>query len=209
MSEDNIEQIVEEAKKPGTFNIINILKERAYPKEEIIIYLDEATAYNIANVDEKIKELSEISEFENKTKIDELTEKRNNLLNVLNQSKYVFTISGISEGLREDLQEQAVEKFPIEYEEEKNPFTGEVTKKEIDNSERDRFFTMLLWHEHIQTIVNADGDVQDKVTMDDVIALREMLPLSAITNITRSIEKLRMATAVFLMSVDEDFLAKS
>jgi hypothetical protein len=35
------------------------------------------------------------------------------------------------------------------------------------------------------------------------------MPLASITAITEAIEKMRAATALFMMSVNEDFLAKS
>jgi hypothetical protein len=207
MSNKTVEELVDMAKKPGTFNILNVLNERAYPHENVSVYLDEQTAYDAARLNEKIKELTKISSDQDK--IDELTVKRDEKISSLESSKYVFKIVGISEGLRDDLREQAEEKYPMEYEDETNPFTGQVTKTQVENVERNKFFTMLLWHESISKIINPDGDVQENVTMEDVVALRKTLPIAAIGAITESIEKLRMSTAVFMATVEEDFLAKS
>ena len=212
MSEDIIEEAVklaQEAKAPGVFNILNVLKERAYPKEEISIYLDEQAAYDASVLGEKIDELSKSSDIAHQKKIDELIAQRDVLIKRIEESKYIFFITGLSEGMRSDIQEQSLEKFPLEYEENKNPFTGEMTKKEIENKERDRYFTLLLWHSSIQKIVAPDDSVQENVTMEDVTQLRDLLPLAGIGAITQSIEKLRTATAIFMMTVDEDFLAKS
>lgn len=208
MAESTVEELVENAKKPGTFSILNVLNERAYPREEVIAYLDEQAAYDASQIQSKIDELSK-NEDANKAKINELAKKRDAVIKKLELSKYTFTVSGISEGMREDLNKESIEKYPIELEEEKNPFTGEVTKKEVENKERDRYFTNLIWHSAIEKIVNPDGDAQENVTMEDVIALRGMLPIAAIGALNQAIEKLRMATAVFMMTVDEDFLAKS
>lgn len=212
MSEDIIEQannLAEEAKAPGVFSILNVLKERAYPKEQVNVYLDEQSAYDASLVQEKIDELLKSADVGNQDAIDDLSAKRDALLGNLEKSKYTFFVTGLSEGLRSDIYDQASEKFPIEYDESKNPFTGEVVKSEIDNKERDRYFTNLLWHSSIEKIVAPDGAVQESVTMEDIVKLRELLPLAGIGAVTQSIEKLRTATAIFMLTVDEDFLAKS
>lgn len=200
-------KLVDAAKQPGTFSIVDVLKERAYPKEDVNIYLDEQAAYEASMMNEKIEELKK-SDADIK-KIDALVESRDEVISKFEKSKYVFSITGISEGLRDDIQEQSLEKFPMQYEEEKNPFTGEVTKKEIEDKERDRYFTNLIWHESITKIVDPSGSIQEKITLEDVESLRQFLPIACIGAITQSIEKLRMSTAMFMLSVDEDFLAKS
>lgn len=206
---EEVTKIVEEAKAPGTFNILNVLKERAYPRDEAVAYLDEQAAYDASKLDERIKELTVSADLTNQDKIDELIAKREEAIARLEKSKYTFEIVGISEGMRADLNEEAIKKFPMEFEEDKNPFTGEVTKRELENKERDRLFTNLLWHASIGKITAPDGAVQESVSISDIEAFRDLLPLAAIGGITQSIEKLRVATAVFMMSVDEDFLAKS
>lgn len=209
MSNKPIEELVEEAKAPGTFNIVNVLKERAYPREEVIVYLDEQAAYDAAKIQDKIDELTRKASLDVQDEIDTLIEKRDAIVESLKKNKYIFSVIGLSEGMREDLQGESAEKFPIEYDEEKNPFTGEIVKKERESKERDRLFTNLLWHSSIEKITSPDGSVQNNVTFEDINALREMLPIAAISAITQSIEKLRLSTAMFMMSVDEDFLAKS
>jgi len=200
-------KLVEDAKQPGTFSIVDVLKERAYPKEDVNIYLDEQAAYQASMMNEKIEELKKTNA--DIKKIDALVASRDEVISKFEKSKYVFSITGISEGLRDDIQEQSLEKFPMQYEEEKNPFTGEITKKEVEDKERDRYFTNLVWHESITKIVDPSGSVQEKITLDDVESLRQFLPIACIGAITQSIDKLRMSTAMFMLSVDEDFLAKS
>lgn len=216
MSDKDVIELVEEAKKPGVFNIINAIQDRAYPSDSVVVYLDEQTAYEASDVQDKIVELDKRMDgidpvlFGGLDKeLAELKKQRDVLVEKLESKKYTFIIRGISEGQREDLLEEASERFPIEYEENKNPFSGEVNKKEIENSKRDRFFTNLLWVEHITKIVDAEGNEQTGISLEDVEVLRRSLPLAAIGNITGAIEKLRIATATFMFAVDEDFLAKS
>jgi len=213
MSEEKIVQeaveLAKEAKKAGTFSIINVLKDRAFPTEEVNVYLDEEAAYLASKLQERIAELNVELKPEDENKIKELSKDLDAAVKDLEKSKYVFALSGMSEGKRVELQEKSLEKFPLEYDETKNPFTGEVTKQEIEDKHRDRYFTDLLWAESIKKITDPEGNVQEQITLEDVSSLRDLLPIAATGAITQSVEKLRISTAVFMASVDEDFLAKS
>lgn len=218
MSEDikEIIDMVEDSVKPGKFSILSALKDRAYPKTDVSVYIDENDSYAAAIVQEKIKEIEErdidsgfnLSD-EDKAELESLIAKRDELVKKIDEGKYVFKITGISEGLREDLYKRSLESYPIEYEETKNPFTGEAVKTEKENAERDSMLTALLWEAHIESITAPDGSVQSEITDADIDAMRRSLPLASISKVTESIEKLRIATAMFMLKVDEDFLAKS
>jgi hypothetical protein len=216
MSEATVDDLVKEAKAPGNFNILNVLKEMSHPSDTVNVYLDEQSSYDAALVKERIKEIEKAevdSGFqlskELKSELLGLNKKLDAFLVKLEENKYVFTITGISEGKREELLTKATKAFPIEYEEIKNPITTEVSKKEIDNQERNDLFTELIWKEHITKITAPDGSEQTDFTLEDIQQLRPALPIASIGAITEAIEKLRVATAVFMMTVDEDFLAKS
>lgn len=211
MSDANIEELVTESMSQGKFSIINVLKDRAYPSEEVTVYINEDVAYNASKLQEKIDALDgkfKISEQE-KEKLKALRVKRTQFMRELESSKYVFSMQGISEGKREELLTIATDKFPVEYDETKNSLTGEVTKKEIENKDRDRLFTTLLWREHIKKITAPDGSVQEQISAEDVMALRNGLPIAGVGSLNEVIEKLRVSTALFMYKVDEDFLAKS
>lgn len=216
--EQEIVEKVEKAKKPGTFNILNVLQDRGMPTEEVEVYLDEAIAYHASRIDENIKNLEKqidkVPDLNDDVKglaeeRDELIAEKDKLIEEIGGSRFVFHLTGISEGQREDLYETCLKEYPMEYETERNPLTGQSEKKELASSERDRYFTNLIWQAYITKIVDPNGNEQNGVTYDDAVELRRSLPLTASAKINAAIEKLRTATAVFLMSVNEDFLAKS
>ncbi len=218
MSTEEIIEAVEQAKKPGKFKILDVLQDRGYPTEQVEVFLDEAVAYAASDLDDAIKELDRQLDREagNNDAVDDLMKRRDEVLDrkeklveEMGGARYVFHLMGISEGKRQDLYDRAVGQFPIEYERDRNAFTGESDKKEIDNQERDRFFTTLLWEAHVTKIVAPDGSVQEGINFDEALELRRVLPLAATGAITEGIEKMRTATALFMMSVNEDFLAKS
>lgn len=214
MSEQEVSEIVEQAKKPGTFNILNVLKERAYPETEVTVYLDEKAAYLASEMNDKVKlALAELeSGEENKEledKLSKLEEARSTLISKLEDSAYVFKIVGISEGTREDIIKKSEEKFPAEYSESKNPITGEVVRTEIPDEKRSELLVNLIWQAHIASIKSPAGEVQDTISLEDIAEIRRVLPVASSAQITQAIEKIRTATVMFMLTVDEDFLAKS
>jgi hypothetical protein len=210
MPEKSVEEIVEEAKKPGVFKIIDAIKERAYPQDDVVIYLDEQSAYLASQVQEKIDELSKKSFSDSVEKeLEKLYSERDVFVEKMNNSKYVFTMVGISEGRREDLLKEAMNEYPMEYSDETNVFTNERKKVEIENSERDRMFTNLLWRDYVMKITSPGGDIQEGLTITEIEELRRSLPIAATGKINEALEKLRVASAMFMMNTDEDFLAKS
>jgi len=215
MSEATVEELVEAAKKPGTFSIINALKDRAYPRDDIEVYLNEDAAFKASVVSDEIDALKDTltrkkgeAAEEIQVKIDALVEKRSEIFEELRNSKFTFIAQGISEGKREELLEMAIAKFPIKYEEKINELTGETYKDEIQDVERDKLFTSLLWLEHLKSVEAPDGSIQDSFTIEDINELRSSLPIAASTSINERMEKLRTASAIFMMTVNEDFLAK-
>lgn len=214
MSEVSPEQLAAEAKKPGVFNIIEVLNNRGYPKDNVDVVLDDNLIYAAVKLDDSIKEVNKKLDVDpaNAELIemrDKFIELRNDAIAAIAKAKYVFTITGISEGKRDELLASVQEAFPIQYEETTNPLTGKVTREEIDNPERNKLYTLKLWAEHIESITSPDGNVQNSLTEQEVESLRKLLPIAAIAKITESIERLRVATAMFVLGTDEDFLAKS
>lgn len=206
MSDATVEELANEAKKPGRFNIVSVIKDRAYPSDDVVVYLDEEIAYRAAKLQERLRdEAGTLSEKEYAALDAELKA----VVDELEKKKYVFSIRGISEGRRSELLELSIAQFPLEYSEQKNPFTGEVTRTELEDRGRDALFTNFIWADHIVKIVSPEGDEQESLTAEEVRELREALPLASAAAINEAIDKIRVSTAVFMASVDEDFLAKS
>lgn len=219
MSEESeIVEAVEEAKKPGTFKIVDVVKERSYPRKQIDVFLNEEAAHIASELDQKVREVE--ADLDKKSlspkaikELDEKREafitKRDEIIEKLSTEKYVFHIVGISEGKRSELDKKSYERYPAKHETDRNPLSGELTRKEIENPDRIKYFNTLLWSEHIEKIVDPEGNEQVGVTLEDCIVLRDSLPLASIAKISEAIDLIRASTALFMMSVNEDFLAKS
>lgn len=215
MSEDIMES-VQAAKAPGKFNIVDVLQNRGYPETSVKIILDESIAYQAAMIKEELEQVDK--KLAASKSNQSLVEKQKELLASLDEMKesiskstYTVHLMGISEGKRDELFNSARKKYPVEYESSNNiqdMLTGNVTKVEKESPERDALFTDFLWLEHIKKIVNPDGDEQTEFKYQDIRAMRDSFPLSAILKVNEAIEKLRASTALFIMGTGEDFLAK-
>jgi hypothetical protein len=214
--EQEIRDAVDAAKARGTFNIVNVLAERAYPKSSIVIHLDEQSAYDASVIKEELDELLERVGKHNPSKqqqdrIDDLTEQVDKLSQKMVESGYIFHIKGISEGKRETLFNDSKKKYPVEYEKPNDlaSLTGQkVERVEKESPERDQLFTDFLWREHIYMVEDPDGNTQTDLTYSDIKEIRSSLPLSSLAKINQAIEKIRTSTAIFMMETGEDFLAK-
>ena len=204
------------AKSPGKFNIVDVIKDRAYPEARVPVMLDEASAYEASVLKEKLEELQKSVNGKSMTKaqqseISDLTQKIEDISEDMRKLSYIFHIKGISEGRREALFAEARKKYPVEYERsnDMSALLGSIgEKREKESPERDNLFTDFLWKEHIQRIEDPEGNEQSDFSYSDIRELRNSLPLGALANINSAIEKIRTSTAIFMMETGEDFLAK-
>ena len=217
MSEDTEKEIIElaeAAKAPGTFNILNVIKEASHAKDDVVVYIDENAAYIASKIKDEFDETQELIDGQvdvelNTKKLEELRKKLDEAVVAVQKSKYVFTVSGMSEGKREEIFNKAKEEYPIEFREERNPITQEITRTELESEDRDKYLTNLLWSASVVKITAPDGSIQENISLKDAGEMRLNLPPSVNVLVNQAIEKVRAASALFLMTVDEDFLAKS
>lgn len=201
-----IEEMVAAAQAPETFDFAAVVQGRGYPKDEVHIHLDEATAYKIQRLEEKI------NAEDDGNKINALEAEIESLRAELARSRYTFKLTGISTERQEELLAKAKSDFPVEYERQKNPFTQTMVQIEKPNPEqdakRDRYFTHLLWQAHIEQIVSPTGAVDTAPSLETIESLRKM-PTAQIKKLVRAIDKMQVAADAFETATDEDFLAKS
>ena len=214
MSEqDDIIESVVAAKARGTFKIIELLADRGYPKQNVVIYMNEDAAYQASVINEKLEDIdSKMVAGKSNTELekvrDELIAEQEMQMDNIRNSAITIHLVGISEGKREEIYNKSKKKYPIEYEKNQDILRGETKITEKDSPERDSLFTDYIWLEYIDSITDSEGNTEDGLRYDDVRTMRNMLPLAAIAAINQGIEKLRVSTAVFLANTGEDFLAK-
>ena len=215
-NEDDIRESVDEAKAPGTFNIISVLQNRNYPKTEVSVMLDDQLAYEAAILKEKINEI-DTAIGKNKmtpdqqSKREQLIEQKEKVIDKIAECFYTVEICGISEGVREEIFAEAKKRYPVEHESSNNLsdlLGGDNKKVEKESPERDNLFTDLLWQKSIVRVTDPEQNTQTEFPYAAIKSMRNQFPLSAIIRINEAIEKMRSSAAIFMMETGEDFLAK-
>jgi hypothetical protein len=222
VSDQTPEQIANAMLTKGTFNFADALRGRTYATEEVDVYLDEATAYPLLDVDGRLafidkkvstidpEKLGEQFAVDLLAKQAEVQAERVAITEALKGSRFVFTIKGVDGGTVEDLRKAATDMYPIEYGEYyNNPITGERLRDELPNPERDKYFTNTLWQAHILKIVAPDGSEDSLPPLETIAAMRRILPNASRFALEQAIGKVDMAVNWYGALADEVFLAKS
>lgn len=223
MSDLSPEEIAKDMLTPKRFKFTDALRNRTHPEEEVNVYLDEAEAFKLLDVNKRGDQVKhDITRFgapvteidiERFAKLealrDEIEVERQAITKALEPSKYVVTVRGVEPGFEEDALKVARDEYPIEYEEYQNPITGARVKEEKPSPERDRYFTNMLWQAHVVKIVNTDGAADIAPDLETVSAMRRQIPVASRNALEVAIDKVDMAVDWYKGLADESFLAKS
>lgn len=188
MSEEikEVLDLVEDAQKPGKFNLGEFVKGRGYPQDTVEVYVDVESAYELSKLNEKLikvtdKEESEKLEAEAKVLSDKIL-----------ASKLIFNMRGIDQKHVENIETESKKKFD----------------KEDDNWILDYMCELVA--ANIVSVTDAEGKVDERIfTGEDAENLRSYLSSEAWEKIVATMQKLTLATGYFKGLTDAGFLQKS
>jgi hypothetical protein len=188
MSEEikEVLDLVEEAQKPGNFNLGEFVKGRGYPQDSVEVYVDVESAYELSKLNEKLiratdKEESEKLEAEAKVLSDKILD-----------SKLTFKMRGIDQRQVEKIEQDSRAKF----------------EENDDNWIIDYMCELVA--SNIISVTDASGKVDERIfTGQDVEDLRSYLSSEAWEKIVATMQKLTLATGYFKGLTDAGFLQKS
>lgn len=203
MSNQTPEELARATEQPGIFSFLDRLRGRNYPKDTIVVYLNEELGYELEKLEDKIAAAKTPEE------VLSLEIKATNLRDKLKPEAYTFHMQGISNREYDEVKDAVEADFPYEYDEIRNPFSGETTKTILPSEERDTAFTVRLWSRFIKSVEDATGAVDGNIGTEFVVEFRALAPLNAITRVAQTVNKLRMATDWIDYIEDEDFFPKS
>lgn len=188
--------------KQGTFNFTERLRGRNLPEEEVVMYLDEKLGYKLMALEEKL------STTTNKARVEKYEAELAEVRAELEPLKYTLYFHGITNEAYEKLVNEVYEAYPKQVEEIKNPFTGEISKQELPNEDRDTLFTNKLWATMLYKVVDPDGNVDENIDLNLVASLRATGPVDGLRRISETIATLRMAVTWMDHLQGEDFFPK-
>ena len=188
MSEDikEVLDLVEEAQKPGNFNLGEFVKGRGYPQDIVEIYVDVESAYELSKLNDVLVKTTDEAELEKlEAKAKELSDK-------IMASKLIFKMRGIDQRQVETIEEKSRKKFPDD-----------------DSAWVLDYMTELI-AANIVSVEDAKGSIDERVfTGADVEDLRAFLSGEAWEKIVSTMQKLTLATGYFKGLTDAGFLQKS
>lgn len=192
MSEDNnVVNMVEDAQKKGKFSLADAIKDRAFPETAVDVYIDAAAAYHFAELDKLAKTL-DVDSKEYAAAVDEMDE----LAKQIKDSKLTFHMKGVGQGAVERVTEEANKLYP-DAEEKNEPHWV-------------KHYLCALIAENIVKVTDADGNEDDsEFTVQDVIELREIMPIDSWEVLIDTMQKLTLASSYFDTVTDAGFLPKS
>lgn len=191
------------ASKQGTFNFLDRLAGRNYPREKVTIFLDEALGYRVqAKVDE-------LSNEKDADRAEALGDEIGALIEELNSASYTVHLEGISVEEYDATVDSADEQFPLEFTTEQNPLTFAREKIVVPNPEREQYFRTLLWSKYIRSVETSSGEVDDNITQEWVAVFLNRAPVMAQIRLSSAIDALRMTTDWMDAIQTDDFFRKS
>ncbi len=188
---DNIIDIVQEAQKRGKFSLADAIKGRAFPEKAVDVYIDAASAYELSEVLEHQKTVDPLT-----PEYEELSVKAEALTKAIVDSKLTFHMRGVGQGVVERITKEANELYPVE-----SPLNNEAWSKH---------YVSALIAENIVKVTDAEGNEDDtKFTLEDVLELRDIIPIDAWEVLIDTMQKLTLASSYFEAVTDAGFLPKS
>lgn len=198
MSDENIE----EALQPDTFNFLDVLAERSYPKDKVSVYLDEGAAYKAkatrliiedAKTDAEVKKLQKLlKQYSDDVK----------------KSEYIFHLTGVSSERAEEIIELAKDKYPVEKRTRKLG-NGSLEQYEVPSPERNEYVGYLMFWIYVEAIEAPDGKIHAAPDIENIIQFIKKAPQSQVEKVAEAIADLRVSSELFEEAIDDDFLAKS
>lgn len=183
----------------STFDIADLFSGKAYPKDTVDVFLDEATGYAIAKAEAAIKDA--VIAHASEERLTELRDERDALVAKGARSKYTFHLTGVSRQDKMNILHVVTAEFPQE-----TDFLGRVKP----NPESDEKYTNLYWALHVERIVAPDGSVHAPVTEADAKLFRNNAPEPAITAVNTAIRELSegVKNGFESLAQEHDFLSQ-
>lgn len=186
-------ELVEQAQSKKVFNLADAIKGRAYPKTDVIVYLDDEAAMRLVEINDELNYLPENDEA---AKLNAEAEK---LAAQIKESELTFTMRGVSQDVIESVLTQTNIRHGLKKGEDGSEVPGWM---------RDYITTLVGLN--ITSVTNAAGEVDDEeFNFDKTEGLRRNLPASEWGKLVEGMQKLTLAGGYFDQLTDAGFLQKS
>lgn len=191
MSENNVVDLATEAQKRGKFNLADVVKGRGFPEKSVDIYLDANSAYELEQLNEVMNTVTDPEE------LAKLEASAVELKKKIVDSRLTFHMRGVSQYSVEYVTEESDKLYPDNADGTENPAWI-------------RHYLAALVAKNIVKITDVEGNEDsDKLTTEQVLELRGVMPIDAWSSLVETMQKLTLASSYFDAITDAGFLPKS
>lgn len=160
-----------EAVSAQLFSLKDALAGRTYPEKEVPVFLDEALAWKLKQVNDAVDRNPQDAELE---------AERSRITSQFQELALVFHLRGVPRHVRAAIETKIDKKYP--------PKVG-MLGNELPFPERDDALTFEFWKVYVQSITNAANQVS-LPSEDDLEEFRRMAPQASIDAVTGGIRSL-------------------
>jgi hypothetical protein len=181
-------ELVDEAHKRGKFNLVDAIKDRAYPEKSVTIYTDVVSARELHEINEKLDMAGMAGDTESYDKHQKQAEE---LASRITESKLIFLMRGVPQDKVDSIGDSVQSDAPTDLSWSKNYILGLVAAS-------------------IVKVENHAGEVDEReFTAEDSSKLYSSLPQESWMMLVEAVEQLTLATGIFKGITDAGFLQKS
>lgn len=163
------------------FDLFNTLSGRAYPSEDVVVYVNEARMHELKPLREELQ----VQSSDKTKRAKELKAQVDEIVADIKASALTFHIRGVAPAVTDLL----VEKYR--------------KSDDYETLEAELLAATLI------RVTNADGEVDErKFSVEECAQIRDMLPRSAYEKISKTVTKLNLDGAIYDQTVDSGFLQK-
>lgn len=199
----NPEEIARAQSAQGTFSFIERLQGRNLPKKTVDIWVDEAAGRMRQGA------LLTLADATDPAEVLEIEADLEKIEAALEQSRYTFHLTGITNDRFDEIIDEADEAFPEIIDEDRNPFSGQKERTIVLQPERELLVQRLLWASCIEKVVASTGETDENINAKWVKDFIGAAPSAAIQAVVEAIAEIRKSVEWMDAIQDSDFLAKS
>lgn len=189
---DEVRDAVEKATDKSTFSLVEAIKGRGYPTDQVTVYLNADAAYNLAETNALLTALAQRAETEEYENLDKVAQQ---LKAEVLASAMTIHLRGISPGELAKISKKVRKQAEADGLDEED-IALELTKAWIAP--------------HIIRVEQADGAVDEHLwSPEEVEVLMDLLPQTEWLKLNDTINKMTFTSAYFTQAVDAGFLPRS
>lgn len=191
-----------------TFSFFDVLDGKAYPKDTITVYLDDAAAYDLRKLNKALREAIDSGDATDED-VARFNAEAQSLKARIEASAYTFHLTAVSSELMQDALDAADKKFEAEKVSRKRA-DGSLIRELPQNKQvaYAKYVSAVTLSLHTEKIVDAAGRTLVAPSPDEAFAFLGKAPDASVASITRAISALRVSALDFEAGLDEGFFPK-